>query len=246
MTGMVVYRGASLLDGAPIAVVLTGPADNRKTGAMWQTWILRTDVHPLHATRTGADASICGTCPHRGILQRNGRVVGRTCYVNVQHAPAAIYRAYRRGLYPDADFAAFPERIDVRIGAYGDPATVPATVWEALLRQAKGHTGYTHLWRTCDPQLQNWCMASVDSADEQAEAAALGWRTFRVRTVHEPRLYGEIICPASAEAGHKTTCLRCRLCCGKTRSAGPNVVIEAHGPAQARFFTSRHQLVLGL
>ena len=40
-----------------------------------QTWILRSDMNPLEAIHTGHDASICGDCPLRGILQDTERGV---------------------------------------------------------------------------------------------------------------------------------------------------------------------------
>lgn len=95
MAGFVLYRGTSLLDGvSPVAVIITGDSRNRKTGDMNQAWIIRTDVHPYHAVRTGQDDAICGNCRHRGVP------AVRSCYVSVQHGPAGIYRAYHRGKYP--------------------------------------------------------------------------------------------------------------------------------------------------
>jgi hypothetical protein len=49
VNGLVLWRGASLLDGAPIVAIVTGLAagsSNRKTGDMLQTWILREDMAP--------------------------------------------------------------------------------------------------------------------------------------------------------------------------------------------------------
>ncbi|BAZ37558.1 hypothetical protein NIES4101_62510 [Calothrix sp. NIES-4101] len=41
--GYVVWEGASLIDGSPIVLILTGfvnPTSNRKTGRQLQSWIL--------------------------------------------------------------------------------------------------------------------------------------------------------------------------------------------------------------
>ena len=73
--GVVLYRGPSRLDGAPIVVVATGlqrPSENEKTGPMVQTWILRSDEHPVSAVHSGADASICGDCPLRPLNAKPG------------------------------------------------------------------------------------------------------------------------------------------------------------------------------
>jgi len=87
----------------------------------------------------------------------------------------------------------------VRLGAYGDPAAVPFQVWQALLAYAAAWTGYTHQWRRA-PELAAYCMASVDTPGERAEARFLGFRTFRVRAAGQAVETREVVCPASAEA----------------------------------------------
>ena len=65
--GRVLYEGPSMLDGVPIVVIATGFAEssaNDKTGAMIQTWILRQDIPPHHAFKSGEGSSVCGGCPH--------------------------------------------------------------------------------------------------------------------------------------------------------------------------------------
>lgn len=229
--GAVLWRGPSLLDGAPIVVIATGlnqASSNRKTGGMVQTYILREDIEPTAAVKTGADVSICGDCPHRG----DGTGKGRTCYVNVGQGPLGVWRAYKRGVYPSAESSQL--RVDsgrgklVRLGTYGDPAAVPAGIWNALIADAVGHTGYTHQWRRT-PALRTLCMASADSEADAREAQAAGWRTFRVALPCDaPRLESEAICPASAEAGKKLTCAQCMACAGANGRRG-SIVIQAHG-----------------
>lgn len=233
--GFVIYRGPSMLDGAPIvAIAITGGSTNRKTGDMVQTYILRDDVQPTDAIRTGADASICGACPHRG----DGTGKGRTCYVNVGQGPLGVWRAYKRGRYPNAgghmpspytDLPTLGVQRVVRLGTYGDPAAVPVYIWEALTAYATAHTGYTHQWRTF-PALRELCMASVDNESEASEARAAGWRTFRVAfPTHTARLQGEARCPASAEAGKLLQCHECRACGGTKSGRRGSIVIQAHG-----------------
>jgi hypothetical protein len=227
--GVILYEGPSLLDGAPIVVIATGIASgstNRKTGAMVQTYILRSNVEPTAAVASGGDKSICGDCRHRGT-----RGKGRTCYVNVGQGPLGVYRAYRRGRYLSS--SGFPlsdigsGRI-VRLGTYGDPAAVPHHIWHYLLLEAKGHTGYTHQWRTAH-DLKGLCMASVDSENEATEAQSLGWRTFRVAMPTDlAKLPIESRCPASAEMGKKLVCSTCLACDGATGKRG-SIVIQAHG-----------------
>jgi hypothetical protein len=124
--GYILYQGPSELDGEPIVCIATGFAkasQNTKTGAEIQTWILRADLNPYAATQTGADASICGACKHRGTVEpitqnptqgsarreapsgegNPTRNVGRTCYVRItMGGPAAVWRAYRNGAYLEA------------------------------------------------------------------------------------------------------------------------------------------------
>lgn len=130
----------------------------------------------------------------------------------------------------------------IRLGAYGDPAAVPAHVWEQLLEDSDGRTGYTHQWAHRDPlvranaaALRPYVMASADSIADHQRATAAGWRTFRVRTASSPLLERERVCPASTEAGARTECAACRACSGTAGRGHSNITIIAHG-AQARAF----------
>lgn len=221
--GYLFYRGPSVLDGFPILGILTGtrrPTRNRKIGPMLQTWILRADYNPLRAATSGADRAVCGTCPLRG----------GTCYVVLKNAPLTVWKARRRyPVLPDDASGILPP-LPLRMGAYGDPAAIPKLVWTRLLAAVPGWTGYTHQWRRLEAQwLKRYCMASVDTEAERAEAERRGWRTFRVRERAGAVLPGELVCPASKEAGHRTTCARCRLCDGrKAENRRRSIVIIRH------------------
>lgn len=241
--GVILYSGPSLLDGAPIVAIATGlnaKSTNRKTGAMVQTYILRANVSPTEAVASGGDKSICGDCRHRGTKDygANGYVKvpkQRTCYVQVGQGPQAVYRAYRAGKYgqitgtPSAALMLIGEGRIVRLGTYGDPAAVPAIVWRDLVRLSKGHTGYTHQWRTAEG-LRTVCMASCDTLAEAEEAQAMGWRTFRVLLGSQDRhsVLPESLCPASKEAGKLLTCAQC-LACGGADGRKGSIYIPAHG-----------------
>lgn len=231
MNSAIIYRGPSRLDGAPILAIVTGidgDSKNRKTGPMAQTWILLADRAPHDAARDGADASICGDCPLR--RRPDG---GRACYVMTHDAPLTIWRAARAGRYPTIGPAAARRLIGnrpVRLGAYGDPAAVPARIWRALLGENR-HTGYSHQWRRFSA-LRPIVMASVESIDDAADAQARGWRTFRVRPIGAPLASGEIDCPAVTRG---IACHDCGLCAGANLRAR-NISIEAHGSG-ARLIT---------
>lgn len=235
---MILYEGPSQLDGAPIVAILTR-SNNRKTGPMLQTWILRQDIAPTEALKTGADESVCGDCKHRPLN-------GGACYVLVFQAPTVVWKAWRRGIYqPAASLDAIAARgagHTIRLGAYGDPAAVPAEIWQALVSRAASWTGYTHQWRRPESAaLKSLCMASTDSPDELADARAAGWRSFRVRAPSESLAPREIVCPASKEAGEKTVCASCRACGGTGAKAKADITIVAHGAKARRFTLTRSQ-----
>lgn len=223
--GFVAFHGPSELDGKPIIVVATAQSNNFKTGRAWQTWVLRADVAPFDALKTGDDVSICGNCRHRPNAE------GRTCYVSLFTGPLGIYKAWERGAYPVVPLEEAASKLDsgfVRVSAYGDPAAVHYEWWNTLLARTNGWVGYTHQWQTCDQRFQKLLMASVDTPDERRHAEAIGWRTFRARPIGALVERGEFQCPASEESGHRTTCDKCRLCRG-TSSPAKSVTIELHG-----------------
>lgn len=234
--GFCIYDGPSLIDGEPIVALVTGfkvASKNGKTGGdLLQTWILHANVDPLQAQLTGADEAVCGDCPHRGRLEGGGNP-GRSCYVNVGAGVRNLWLAFKRGNYPyrlQRDVVAhLAEGVGVRLGAYGDPAAVPTGVWEDLVSRAAFWTGYTRRWRDCSDDLRRLCMASVESETERLEAKALGWRTFRVRAPWQAVGAYEVVCPASAEAGHKLQCGDCRACSGLGGRARADIAIIAHG-----------------
>tara|TARA_R100000808_G_scaffold7996_1_gene22874 strand:- start:584 stop:1306 length:723 start_codon:yes stop_codon:yes gene_type:complete len=234
---MIIYKGASELDGQPIVVIATGynkDSSNSKTGDMLQTWILREDIDPREANKSGADYSICGNCKHRGTAHADAnRAVAkeRTCYVAIHHAPLNVWRTYHRGRYAVANdraaIVALGSGRKVRLGSYGDPAAVPQYVWDNLLAKASGHTGYSHQQTgSFNPEQ---VMVSADSLIEAEQAWLKNWRTFRVvKQVSEVQAGKEILCPASKEAGQRTNCASCGLCAGALIQA-KSVAIVAHG-----------------
>ncbi len=241
-TGYCIYRGPSLLDGAPIMVIATTKSSNAKTANMVQTWIIREDIDPLAASRTGADFAICGTCPHRGTPHNGdkGQAKGRSCYVALMHAPLNVFKTFHRGRYPDAFGHAAIADIGrgrmVRIGSYGDGAAVPQYVWDSLISEATGHTAYSHQAETpgaaFEPQMY---MRSADTLAMAQNAWDKGQRTFRViGDVDEVSLGNEILCPASEEAGRRTTCDTCGLCAGAGKAA-KSIAIVAHGAGARNF-----------
>lgn len=245
----IIYSGPSLIDGAPIVCVAIVTSGNSKTGNMIQTHILRADVSPLEASKTGQDFSICGNCKHRGTPTSDStrkQAQGRTCYVNLGQGPNQVYKRLQGTGYPTAT----PEQTQaigrarmVRLGTYGDPAAVPASVWDNLLKEAAGHTGYTHQHSTSytktNPADYQRLMYSADTMAQAEAVHRQNVRTFRVIPIKQWQENGqnallntEILCPASKEAGQRVTCEKCKLCSGSSVKA-KSVAIVAHGTAKA-------------
>ena len=235
--GYIAYEGPSIIDGAPIVVIVNkiDGSENAKTGAIVQSFIIRSDIAPTDALKTGDDASICGACVHRPLLAReNGQA---PCYVNVGRSVRSVYDAYKRGRYTKADPATIAKALAgkiVRLGTYGDPAAAPVQMWVKITRYAD-RRGYTHQWDRPGFDAAAWAplvMASADNIDEAARANLLGMRVFRV-SIGVDKQPGETICPASAEGGKKATCAKCTLCAGTSIQAR-DVVIADHASGHAR------------
>jgi hypothetical protein len=228
----IIYEGASTYDGKPIVVIATKNSKNPKTGAMWQLWIMRQDIAPHDAVKTGDDASVCGKCPLRPLTYKaNG--LRKPCYVRTFQAPLSVWRKYRRDGYQYITLEAFRKILQgdgVRLGSYGDPASVPFGVWEKLGIGSGEftHTSYTHgyLVDGFDQRNLTISMVSLDPITQQMPVLPEG-RSFRVINSVDQLQQGEILCPASKEQGFKTTCAQCGLCGGLSRKA-KNIAIVMH------------------
>jgi len=231
----IAWEGPSEIDGLNITVLIQTGSRNSKTGDMVQTFIIRSDIDPITASRTGGDRSICGDCIHRGQPTNldKGQAKNRTCYVTLAHAPLGKYKAYKKGRYTYAqghkEIQALGRGQMVRLGTYGDPSACPSYIWDSLLSESIGHTGYTHGESNCSPST---LMTSADSATDAVNAWSRGERTFRVISSLSDIIKGkEVLCPASEEAGRRVTCERCKLCSGNTIKA-KSIAIVAHGTAK--------------
>ena len=244
-TGVVLWQGASLLDGAPVVAIanrIVGRKSlNGKTGHMVQTFIIRSDMDPVAALKSGADESVCGDCKHRPLLAKASGEA--PCYVQVAKSVLSVYGAFTRGRYAragvDFDVKLLPllfEGLAFRMGTYGDPTAIPYQVWRAATLKAAFVNGYVHQWM--NPKFAAFkflCMASADTDIEMTMAHAMGWRTFRVRDSLAPLEKGvEIMCPASKEAGYRTDCASCKACGGLSAKAKVSIAILPHGIGSPR------------
>ena len=227
MKNGIIYNGPSLLDGKPIVVIATYSDRNTKTGKVLQTYIIRSDISPLEASKSGEDFSICGDCKFRGTPTTDPvrkQAVKRDCYVNLGQGPTIVYKSYKRGVYPMAE-SIQPLGADriVRIGTYGDPAAAPAWVWDQLIETCTSWLAYSHQsgWR---PDI---AMQSADTMAEAVEHWKAGHRTFRViADLGDLDTTKEILCPASKEAGRRVQCAACKLCKGS--SLAKSIAIVQH------------------
>lgn len=234
---MIIYEGPSQIDNSPIVMIALPDSTNRKTGNIVQTYIMRSDIHPMDAINSGADESICGGCVHRKAVGSNGR----TCYV-FPPSFAGIWKKYKAGGYDrlnGRNINKFRNRV-IRFGAYGDPMAVPPHVWERITKHASNHTSYTHQWERLQFHMVEiaemhavnskayWTkktMASVESLDEKKRANSMGYKTYRVGLKGERPQRDEMLCPASDEAGKALTCDQCLRCNGTSK----NIFIPVHG-----------------
>lgn len=226
--GVILYDGPSILDGQPIIVIATFESKNAKTGNMIQVWVMRKDIHPLDAIRNGSDFSVCGNCPHRGVII-DGQLQQRSCYVAVEKAPSNIWKSYHRGNYVDYDVHVLKyfQNRKIRWGAYGDPCLIPEQVVSFLSHMCDGHTGYTHLWR--DPRFswaRKFFQASCDTWKDYLDASSAGWGTFRVVPKGETPSTG-VHCPA--DVNKSVHCEACRMCKGGYNLEPKHIFIPAHG-----------------
>lgn len=237
--GHIIYEGPSLIDGKPIVVVATQQSNNLKTGNMIQTYILRTDIDPIAANKSGQDYSICGNCEMRGEPTDDPNAMSakkRACYVVLKRDPLAVWKGVEKGIYQrikgHEDIADIAYGRMVRLGAYGDPSAVPVYIWESLISKAKGHTGYSHHAKMTAPLNEFRSDLYMYSADTEKEARNLwekGIRTFRlVKSMKDIHPEKEILCPAHELAGRRTTCENCGLC-GGSKVDAKNIANIVHG-----------------
>jgi hypothetical protein len=210
---MIAYEGNSLLNGDPIALILTDSSTNRKTGTMIQSWII-----PAKDSVMVNDVAVCGDCP-----LREG-----ACYVTKFFAPNNIQKTYWRGGYEKLDTRWLRNEV-LRIGSWGDPAAIPYDVWADLLRRThlpERFTGYTHQWRTCDTRFATICMASVETLEDAELAHSMGYKTFRVKSKEEAKQ------PNETECLNRTVGLSCKNCLLCNTTSG-DIVIDVHGSINA-------------
>ena len=200
---------------------------------MVQTWILRSDIEPHLAIKTGDDSSVCGNCPQR-------HNTGGACYVMTHQAPLSVYRSYKRGLYPtyssDKHSSILAGRA-LRLGAYGDPAAVPFEVFAPLVDLQ----AYILVTRTRSrTKLRQALFVSVSGfsgyAQTSVKVSGMGAKTFRVALPDDSLYDNEIECLADSKG---IQCIDCGLCDGQSK----NIAIVVHGQRKNNFKSNLIQTI---
>jgi hypothetical protein len=177
--GAVIWEGPSAYDGKPMAAIITWKSKNQKTGDMAQVWFVPKGF-PTERKKT-----VCGKCP-----------MSKACYVVPLHGPLGVWKAYRAGRYPKWDKQ--PIGKPVRIGAWGDPATIPEEILKYVISKCShGYTMYTHGQHTTQ-LTPTAClgMISVETKSQASHYQSQGYRTYRIVPSKDiPLLKGEMWCP---------------------------------------------------
>ena len=111
----------------------------------------------------------------------------------------------------------------IRFGTYGEPTLIPLNLVSNMVQASKSHTGYTHQWSK-KPDYSAFFMASTHSECQANMASKIGFRSF---IASNETLENAVVCPASSEAGFKSTCEKCGLCSGQ-RKGTKNIQILEH------------------
>ena len=122
----------------------------------------------------------------------------------------------------------------IRLGAYGDPASIPYETWDRLVQGANTfHTGYTHHWMEpwFDKRLFKYAMASIDHVNTVEKLRELYpgeyVRHYRVSNDYSDLQPDEIKCPSKNAQGERVvTCEHCGLCAGTSLIAKNIVIVE--------------------
>ena len=111
----------------------------------------------------------------------------------------------------------------VRFGTYGEPSLHPVELIEAMVSTCDNWTGYTHQWQKKD--LSPWLMASVHTLEGEQMARSKGYRSY---IATDEKLDSIVNCPASKEAGYKSSCSKCGLCSGTLGKGTKSIYILTH------------------
>jgi len=236
------------VDGGNLFVVSKSPSSNKKiTGSnadIVQTYTFSLEQYRLaNSGRKFAmkeffalDSSCCLDCPFSGNQRAKDKSLTQGCYTHKALQYSGFLSMLRRIKPQDVTLLDDDKRRRivslcdasyVRFGTYGEPSLMDATLVSQMARVAKVWTGYTHQWaKPWAKEYGSWFMASVHTESEVDLAEQLDYRSFLSKGADDP--VSGVVCPASKEAGYKSTCDKCGLCSGTTGKGKKNVTINLH------------------
>ena len=225
MPSFKILETTSIFNSEKVKVFLTDKSENKKTGDMPQVNYLPNDK-PTDSIKNNNDSTVCGTCIRRPSVAKHNNV--SPCYVNKGHAPNAIYQSEQRGNVKDISKAKRMRAGSVRLGAWGDSASVSKEIYFKIRQQVKDKyrvndrdiLDYTHNWKVSE-HLKPYAMASVEGVEEAKQAWKTGWKTYRVIDNVSEVTAQEILCP---NITNKLQCKDCKLCNG-SQSKGKSICI---------------------
>lgn len=112
----------------------------------------------------------------------------------------------------------------VRFGTYGEPSLHPVKLIEDVTKVCTNWTGYTHQWHR-NKELSKYLMASTHTPKQEEKARSFGYRSF---IASKDKLGQYVNCPASKEAGYKSSCSKCGLCSGTEGKGKKSIYILNH------------------
>lgn len=170
---------------------------------------------------------VCFDCPFRGYLK---------CYTHKYQQYAGFVSMLKSIVreFTTLDFVPYvgsaTEKIlcmakgrYIRFGTYGEPTLIPLDLVASMVDVSKSHTGYTHQWAK-NLDFAKYFMASTHNEAQAGIAQKMGFRSF---IATDKPIKTAVVCPASKEAGFKSTCEKCGLCSG-SRKGTKNIVILEH------------------
>ena len=215
MSSFKILETKSEFNKETVKVFLTDKSTNRKTGDIPQINYLPNDK-PTDSIKNNNDSTVCGTCIRRPSVAKENGV--SPCYVNKGFAQNAIYKSEQKGKMKDISKAKSMKAWSVRLGAWGDSASVSEEIYFKIRQQVKEKyrvndrdiLDYTHNWQTSE-HLKPFAMASVEGIEEARQAWNSGWKTYRVIDNLSDVSEREILCPNITK---RIQCRECKLCNG--------------------------------
>lgn len=120
----------------------------------------------------------------------------------------------------------------VRFGTYGEPSAIPIDLVDTICSISETWTGYTHQWLKRS-EYAPYFMASVHNIYQESLAHKKGFRAY---IATEEEIEGFIQCPASKEAGYKSSCAACGLCSGALGAKNIRKLIQRRENTSVKIF----------